>query len=140
MLMRALAATLAVASAAHAQPEYEATFLGLLPDTFSTIPTAISDEGVVVGYGQFHSSPRLRAVMWAEAGGLELIPPPPGVTSNYFATGINSDGVIVGGVGNQEGWRLKDGAYTRLGALAGYPISEPRDRKSTRLNSSHVKI
>lgn len=121
----AAAAMLAAAGAAHAQPEYEVTFLGLLPDTFSVIPTAISDEGVVVGYGQFHSSPRLRAVMWTEAGGLELIPPPPGVTSNYTATGINSEGVIVGGVGNQQGWRLEDGEYTRLGTLAGYPVSEP---------------
>jgi uncharacterized membrane protein len=119
------AAAFAAASAALAQPEYEVTFLGLLPDTFSIIPTAISDEGLVVGFGQFRTSPQLRAIMWTEAEGLTLIPPPPGVTNNYTATGINSEGVIVGGVGNAEGWRLKDGQYTRLGTLGGYPISEP---------------
>src|SRR5690625_7017677 len=48
------------------------------------------------------------------------------------------DRLVGGGRGGGRGWRVLPGAPLR--AATGFPLPVARDRKSTRLNSSHVAI
>jgi uncharacterized membrane protein len=108
---------------AAAEIEYTVTDLPMVSDAFSTIPQAMNDEGVVVGWAQY-SGPEfyLRGWRWSADEGLTLLPPPPGAMSNrYGATCINNLGVIGGDGGYDSGqaWRFENGSYTIVDLLPG---------------------
>jgi len=103
--------------------EYTITYVPLVPGAFNTVPVAMNDQGVVVGWAQFSGGEFfLRGWRWSADEGLTLLPPPPGSMSDrYGAQDINNSGVIAGDGGYDSGqaWRFENGTYTIVGALPG---------------------
>ncbi len=124
-----LAAVLSLAgSALNAQTvEYEVTILPPIPDSFATLVLGMNNHGELVGYAQLPANPfYLRGWKWSQAGGMVLLPAPPGINAlRYSASDINDAGVIVGqgGSGSGEAWYLQNGVYTLLGSVEGDPLS-----------------
>ncbi len=122
----ALAPVLLCCSVATPQTiEYTITDVPLVPGAFNTVPVAMNDQGVVVGWAQFSGGEFfLRGWRWSADEGLTLLPPPPGAMSDrYGAADINNFGVIAGDGGFDSGqaWRFENGTYTIVGALPGLP-------------------
>jgi len=118
---------LGVWSSAAQTIQYDVTFIPEAPGSFSTLPTDINNQGVVVGVAQF-SGPSffLRGWRWTERTGIEFLPPPPGAMSNrYEANQILDSGVVLGDGGFDSGlaWLLRDGVYTIIGTLPGLNAS-----------------
>ena len=115
-------------SALNAQTvEYEVTILPPIPDSFATVVLGMNNHGELVGYAQLPRNPFfLRGWKWSQAGGMVLLPAPPGINAlRYAARDINDAGVIVGDGGGDSGeaWRLENGVYTLLGTIPGDPLS-----------------
>lgn len=78
-------------------------FLPLLPTYTSTMPAAVSDDGMVVGRASKPSSPRFRvplqnqAFTWTEADGIRGLGTLPDDHAS-FATGVSRDGSRIAGV------------------------------------------
>jgi uncharacterized membrane protein len=128
MLGACLAPLVLWSSAATAQTvEYTVIDLPMVPDAYSTIPLAMNDEGVVVGWAQYWSGDFfLRGWQWSPDDGLTLLPPPPGAMSDrYAATDVNNMGVIAGDGGGDSGhaWRYENGEYTVVDLLDGLDAS-----------------
>ena len=123
-LIVALAAAQGLTAAVSAQTvEYDVAFIPRFSGGFLTLPTAINNDGVVVGYAQF-SGPDfyLRGWRWSAEDGMTLLPPPPDPMSRrYAANDINDHGVIAGDGGYDSGlaWKFEDGTYFVLGTLSG---------------------
>ena len=124
-----LAAVLSLAgSALNAQTvEYEVTILPPIPDSFATVVLGMNNHGELVGYAQLPRNPFfLRGWKWSQAGGMVLLPAPPGIDAlRYSASDINDAGVIAGDGGGDSGeaWRFQNGEYTLLGTIEGDPLS-----------------
>ena len=107
--------------------EYEVTILPPIPDSFATVVLGMNNHGDLVGSAQLPSNPFfLRGWKWSQAGGMVLLPAPPGINAlRYAARDINDAGVIVGDGGGDSGeaWRLENGVYTLLGTIPGDPLS-----------------
>ncbi len=124
---------------AAATVEYTVTDLPMVPDAFSTVPIAVNDAGVVVGWAQYSGGEfYLRGWRWSADEGLTLLPPPPGAMSNrYRATYINNPGVIGGDGGGDSGqaWRFENGSYTIVDLLPGLDAS-----RGPAINSAGVLV
>jgi len=133
----ALAPVLLCCSAAIPQTiEYTITHLPpQAPGAFNTLPGAINDQGVVVGWAQFSGGEFfLRGWRWSADKGMTMLPPPPGdMSDRYRATDINNLGVIAGDGGFDSGdaWRLENDTYTIVGDLSGLAGS-----RGTTINSN----
>ncbi len=105
------------------------------PGAFNTLPGAINDQGVVVGWAQFSGGGFfLRGWRWSADEGMTMLPPPPGAMSDrYRASDINNFGVIAGDGGFDSGhaWRFENGTYTIVGELSGLA-----DSRGTLINSN----
>ena len=121
------AGVLSVSSARGQTVEYEVTILPPIPDSFATVVLGMNNHGDLVGYAQLPRNPFfLRGWKWSQAGGMVLLPAPPGINAlRYAARDINDAGVIVGDGGGDSGeaWRLENGVYTLLGTIPGDPLS-----------------
>ncbi len=129
--------------------EYNVTVIPEVPGSFAWVPQGLNNHGDVVGYAQFSGDPFFsRAWKWSEAGGLVLLPSPPGRTAlRYAARDINDAGMIAGdgGSGSGEAWRFENGQYTLLGTIGSDPkatapgINEAGDMAGYSGNSSFGK-
>lgn len=123
----AVIVSLLAGTAAAQTIEYTVTDIPLVPGAFNTVPIAINDQGVVVGWAQFSGGGFfLRAWRWSAEDGLTLLPPPPGAMSDrYGASDINALGVIAGDGGYDSGlaWRFENGTYTIVDVLDGLDAS-----------------
>ena len=91
-------------SALNAQTvEYEVTILPPIPDSFATVVQGMNNHGELVGYAQLPRNPFfLRGWKWSQAGGMVLLPAPPGIDAlRYSASDINDAGVIAGDGGGE---------------------------------------
>lgn len=98
---------------------YTATKLGLIPDTFSTVPWDLNNDAHIVGWSQGPQA-QVRPFLWTPQTGIMEFPLPPGFTWGW-ASGISNTGIIVGtaynglGTANQaRAWRWKNGAHELL--------------------------
>ncbi len=133
--------------AAAQTTEYTVTDLPPVPGAFNTVPIALNDQGVVVGWAQFSGGGFfLRAWRWSPDEGLTLLPPPPGAMSDRYGAGdINNLGVITGDGGYDSGqaWRFENGAYTIVDLLPGLDgsrgaaINSAGDLVATAFDSQH---
>jgi probable HAF family extracellular repeat protein len=107
--------------------EYDVTVIPPVPGSWNWIVRGINNHGEVVGWAQFSGDPFfLRAWKWSQAGGMELLPAPPGRDAlRYGARDLNDSGVVAGDGGGDggEAWRFQDGVYTLLGTVGSDPLS-----------------
>src|SRR5690606_39958447 len=93
----------------------------------------LNELGDGVGEARVEWSGDFHAVVWRDGTIIDLQQPPDGPESS-FAGSINNLGEIVGSMATREG-------YLAMLWVDDQQINlNERDRKSTRLNSSHVKI
>jgi uncharacterized membrane protein len=115
-----------VASGIAQAYEYEVTIIPSVPEAFATTPTALNNNGTVIGVAQSTPSEAgfyLAGWQWTEAEGLIMLPPAPDPMSQRFQPNdINDDGVIVGDGGVDFGrvWRLDSEGYMLIGSLPTY--------------------
>jgi probable HAF family extracellular repeat protein len=107
------------AAAGTVPTSYTAVSLGLLPDTFSTVPWAINNDANIVGWAQGPQS-QVRPFLWTPQTGLAFFPLPPGFTWGW-ASDISNTGIVVGtaynglGTANQaRAWRWVNGVHELL--------------------------
>lgn len=133
-LLHLPALALLLATAAPAQAGYTLTTLGTAPGATVVIPAAINVHGEVVGTVHYATTWH-RAFRWTPAGGLSLLPPPPGVPAGAPNTAmhLNDAGVIVGyaGTSPQVAWSWHNGQYSLLGSRPGFP-----DAQAWRINNA----
>ena len=116
------------AGALNAQTvEYDVTVIPDVPGSFNWVPQGLNNLGEVVGWAQFSRDPFfLRAWKWSQAGGMVLLPAPPGRNAlRYGARDINDAGMIAGDGGGDTGeaWRFANGVYTLLGTIGADPLA-----------------
>ncbi len=93
-----LAASLALCTASHAQPEYEFVWLET-GDLVASRARSLSPDGVIVGQGIDQAGFR-RATIWSD-NGLTVLPTPVGY-DNAALSAMNSQGLAVGAVENAD--------------------------------------
>ena len=91
------------------------------------VPTAISDQNVVVGYYFENCGFDAKPFMWTEETGFVAIPLPAGV-SEARAMDVSNNGEVVGfmnpaGPIPDQPFHWKDGKWTELPLLTGFPIA-----------------
>jgi probable HAF family extracellular repeat protein len=106
---------------------YTVTDIGLLPDSFSTVPLAINSDGVIVGWAQGPQA-QTRGFIWDAKSGITLIPNPAGYAFSV-PRDISDTGVIVGHaktsiLSDERAWRIEGGSFEWLGSLVRNGFSE----------------